>query len=245
MSLEVRKLTTVSEAGEIRVVIPVKNFEEAKQRLSGSLSPTQRAELAKLMAENVIAVCRDLDTAIACDDDDTASWAHKLDLDVIRTDGLDLNGAIGAALADTRSADWKYMAIVHADLPLATSFIDLIGGHAEQVLMVTDRLRDGTNVLVVPTESEFRFKFGPGSFESHLKVTADLGLDVRVIDSACYSWDIDEPVDLIIPRDLVGNPEHLRAYTERGLLQVINSNIDDDPDTSDRPTLTGTEVEHR
>lgn len=236
---------TVFEVGQTRVVIPVKNFEEAKQRLSSSLSPHQRADLARLMAENVIAACRDLDTAVACDDDATALWAHQLDVDVIRTDGLDLNGAIGAALADTESLGWKSMAVVHADLPLATRFIDLIRGHTEQVLIVTDRLRDGTNVLVVPTESGFRFEFGPASFENHLMVAADLGLTVKVINSPCYSWDIDEPIDLIIPRDLVGDPEQLHSYTERELLQVINSSIDAGPGTLDRPQLPGTEVEHR
>ena len=59
------------------VLVPVKAFAQAKARLAVSLDPAQRAELARAMAEHVLAAARPLPVAVVCDDEDVAEWRRN------------------------------------------------------------------------------------------------------------------------------------------------------------------------
>jgi 2-phospho-L-lactate guanylyltransferase len=63
----------------VAVVIPVKAFHQAKERLSDLLTPAERIVLAKYCADRVINAARDFDIFVVCDDPDVAQWArdHK------------------------------------------------------------------------------------------------------------------------------------------------------------------------
>src|SRR4249920_2864629 len=79
-----RRLRPMSAA----VLVPVKDFRQAKLRLAGILSPDDRRSLAQSMATRVIDAARDLPTFVVCDDETVAAWADALGAGVLWRPGL-------------------------------------------------------------------------------------------------------------------------------------------------------------
>lgn len=66
-------------------------------------------------------------------------------------------------------------------------------------VLVPDRRRDGTNVILIPSRCGFRFSYGAGSFARHLAEARGLGLRTTVVEDAALGWDVDVPEDLVGP----------------------------------------------
>lgn len=179
------------------VVIPVKAFAQAKVRLAPALSPAARAELARSMAEGVVAAAGDLPVLVVCDHVEVRAWAESVGATACWTPGLGLDGAVEAGVAAAAAAGFDRAVVAHADLPLATGLGHVAG--TEGVLLVPDRRADGTNVIALPVASGFRFAYGPGSFERHRAEAERLGLPVVVVDDEVLAWDVDVPADLDLP----------------------------------------------
>ncbi len=183
------------------VIIPVKAFGVAKQRLSSVLNAEQRSRLGKAIA------ARTMDTfaaagghvAVVTADRDVECWAQNLGYQVIREHaamyGPGLNGAVAVGRA-TATIDFSRWVAVHADLPLINAT------NAENALDATDTThrgvivpsRDGgTNVLSGPVVS---FRYGPGSFALHHRQMPLA--DVLVSPNLCI--DLDSPTDLAAVR---------------------------------------------
>jgi len=173
------------------VVVPVKAFSRAKARLAPALDEAARAELARRMADRVLDAAGSLPVHVACDDDEVAAWARARGASVVWTEGLDLNGSVGAALA---VVDADVVVVAHADLPRASDLTAAVV--AEGVALVPDRRHDGTNVLCLPTGTAFELKYGPGSFARHRAEAARVGLRCAVLELPDLMWDVDEPSDL-------------------------------------------------
>ena len=193
-----RGVTTEAERpallGPAAVLVPVKAFTAAKRRLSGSLSPAERASLARRMAAHVIRCAAPLPVAVVCDDPEVAAWAHAQGALVLSEPGRGLNGAVAAGVKQLRERGVLRVIIAHSDLPLARPLASLAEG--EGVAIVSDRHGQGTNVLVVPTRAGFRFSYGEGSFDRHRAEARRLGLDLLVVHDAALALDVDTPQDL-------------------------------------------------
>ncbi len=173
------------------VVVPIKAFARAKARLAPVLDEQARADLARRMAERVLAAAGSLPVTIACDDEEVAAWARQHGAAVAWTPGTDLNGSVTQAVA---AVDADRVVVAHADLPKARDLLIVVGDGG--VVLVPDRRHDGTNVLSIPRDAGFTFQYGPGSFERHRAEAARLGLEVVVIEPPDLTWDVDEPADL-------------------------------------------------
>jgi 2-phospho-L-lactate guanylyltransferase len=101
------------------VIIPVKAFAHAKRRLAGVLDDEARAELARSMAVTVVQAAGELPVAVVCDDPAVRSWAREVDVEVVWTPGLGLNGAVEAGVAHLAASGIEQAIVAHADLPLA------------------------------------------------------------------------------------------------------------------------------
>jgi len=181
------------------VLLPVKAFSRAKHRLAPVLDPPERAALARTMATIVARAAAPLPVAVVCDDEEVAGWAGSIGAEVVWCPGRGLNGAVGDAVGHLASSGVARVVVAHADLPLATGLAALAPGHG--VTLVPDRRDDGTNVLVVPAASGFRFAYGPGSFGRHLLEAARLDLEAHVVRDRRLAWDVDVPADLDTPAD--------------------------------------------
>lgn len=182
------------------VLVPVKSFAVAKQRLANHLDPAARGALARAMAATVLDAAGRLPTAVVCDDEEVRTWAEQHGAEAIWTPGLGLNGAVEAGVAHLAGRGHRRIVVAHADLPLATDLAWLATG--EGVTLVPDRHGDGTNVACVPAGIGFRFAYGAGSFAAHRAEGARLGAIVRLVPDARLGWDVDEPADLDVPADL-------------------------------------------
>ncbi|MFV1989724.1 MAG: 2-phospho-L-lactate guanylyltransferase [Acidimicrobiales bacterium] len=198
---------------ESRVLVPVKDFRQAKGRLSEALNREQRAELAQALAARVIAAAMPLGVSVICDDINVANWAESLAAEVLWCPGTGLNGAVAEGVAIMRRREIDRVVVSHADLPAALDFTDLATGPG--VIVVTDRRGDGTNVISLPTQPTFSFAYGPGSRARHVSEAQRLGLGIQVRSDARLSWDVDNPEDLRVPTTWSSDPSigripHLR-----------------------------------
>ncbi len=158
------------------------------------LDETARAGLAAAMAERVLAAAAPLPVAVACDDDEVASFAAERGAEVLFTPGLGLNGAVMRGLELLAARGAAYVTVVHADLPLAVDIGTL--EHHDGVTIAPDRAKLGTNLLRVPTSVGFQVQFGRRSFARHLAECERLGLAVTVVERDDLAFDVDEPGDL-------------------------------------------------
>ena len=180
--------------GPRAVLVPVKAFGEAKGRLTQAMSAPARAELARAMAERVLAAGRHWPVAVVCDDRAVADWARAHGALVVWEPGRGLNGAVEAGVERLGGAGVLRVTVAHADLPSASDLTTVDTGSG--VVLVPDRVGNGTNVLCLPTRSGFCFSYGPGSFARHQAEATRLGLDVTVLERPELAWDVDEPADV-------------------------------------------------
>jgi 2-phospho-L-lactate guanylyltransferase len=176
------------------VLVPVKAFAEAKVRLASALPPADRALLARSMAERVVAAAGSLPVAVVCDDREVATWARGLGALVIWEPGQGLNRAVDDGVRHLSGLGVEHVIVAHADLPLATDLGWI--GRFPGVTLVPDRHEDGTNVIGLPTGTDFVFSYGPGSFARHSAEARRLLLPWRVVRAPLLAWDVDLPDDL-------------------------------------------------
>lgn len=179
------------------VLLPVKDFTAAKGRLADALTPSERAALAKEMATHVVSVQRNVTVAVCCDDEAVAEWAKSTGASVIWCPGTDLNGAVQQGYQELGDAGYRFVAIAHSDLPLATSLDALLGWPG--VTLVPDRHRSGTNVMTLPTGLDITFGYGESSLRYHIGEAVRLSRGLRIVHDSGLGWDVDQPDDLTLP----------------------------------------------
>jgi 2-phospho-L-lactate guanylyltransferase len=192
--------------GARAVLVPVKAFDQAKQRLGAVLSDGEREALVRRMAEGVLRAAAPLPVAVVCDDSEVARWARDHGALVVWEPGRGLNGAVEAGVEQLARMGALRVVVVHSDLPDASGLASL--GGFEGVTLVPDHRGDGTNVIELPARSGFHFSYGPGSFARHHAECQRLGLAVRVLHVASLAHDVDWPSDLwaVAPRSMAPFP---------------------------------------
>jgi 2-phospho-L-lactate guanylyltransferase len=176
------------------VVIPVKSFTMAKGRLAQTLNPAQRAQLARSCADTVVRACTPFPVYIACSDPDVAQWATSHGAQVIHCDAPGLDAAVATARSELATAGFDHIIVAHGDLPLAHTFTHI--PRPGRVTIVTDRHRDGSNVVSFPIASDFHTAYGPGSLENHIQIARHAMLTCEVIADVALELDLDTAEDL-------------------------------------------------
>jgi len=184
----------------IRAVIPFKK-ENAKSRLSGVLSETQRQELAICMLFDVISA---LEKSGKFDEIDilNSSFSSILDTEFplninVLLNEENLNDALNEYLRKS-AGHWNgTVLIIMADMPLVTEkqIIELTNMTADVV--IAPGSGGGTNVLLIRNPEKFHVDYYGTSFLDHLRIAREAGLSVDVYDSFFVSTDMDEPDDLV------------------------------------------------
>tara|TARA_Y100001970_G_scaffold160645_1_gene196513 strand:- start:1092 stop:1697 length:606 start_codon:yes stop_codon:yes gene_type:complete len=185
--------STAPNHDSIAVLVPIKDFRQAKHRLSERLDAQARESLARSMAERVLSAAKGFSVHVACNDDAVANWATSLGVQVIWVERDGLNPAVSQA-AHQLASEFSHMTVVHADLPQAQSLDGI--ATANTVSIVPDRHKQGTNVLSLPTGTSFEFQYGTNSLYLHMNEAVRQNLDLKVLQIAHLQWDIDTPEDL-------------------------------------------------
>lgn len=177
------------------MLVPVKAFSEAKQRLATVLNPDMRSRLAQWLAERVVRSVHPTPVFVVCDDHAVQSWADDLGATVLWTAQLGLNGAVDDGVGAISRAGFDHVIVSHADLPMPTAIVEL--ARADTSTFVPDRRRDGTNVMSFPTTAPISARYGPGSFRLHRGAATTPITEVRCDHH--MSIDLDGPTDLTHP----------------------------------------------
>ena len=193
------------------MLIPIKAFHQAKQRLEPRLGAADRERLARWTAERVLRAAGELPAYVVCDDDAVAGFATEHGATVLWEEHQGLNGAVANAVSALSERGHQHVIVVHGDLPRPTALAHL--ARPSTVTLVPDLRLDGTNVLSFPTRSGLTVEYGAGSFRRHLAAAATTGIAVSVVHDRFLALDLDYPTDLdhplvkdVLPTWLPTNP---------------------------------------
>lgn len=191
-------------------VLPLKEFPNAKQRLSGVLDGRQRTDLLEAMASDVLQILNghpDLDgTLIVSNDPVARRLARTYGADFVSEAELGaqgLNAVVQATVRQLARDGEDEVLIVHGDMPLITAAeISLLIRHhrlapTPALTLATDRRSDGSNGLLCSASSAIAFAYGKGSCAQHQAQAQRAGLACSIMTLPGMSCDIDEPDDLL------------------------------------------------
>ncbi|HYH52689.1 MAG TPA: 2-phospho-L-lactate guanylyltransferase [Solirubrobacterales bacterium] len=200
-------------------VLPVKRFDDAKQRLAAGIDAERRRELAGAMVADVleaIGQARGIDRLIVVSGDPIAQeLASKAKAEVV-PDPEDA-GHVEAALAGIARAEVEgaeRVVLLAGDCPLLDPReLDrlLTGVPGNYVGIVPDRHGNGTNALLLSPPDAIVPAFGEGSRERHVEAARQAGVPFGIEELPSIELDLDTPGDVIaLTRELAKQPKRAR-----------------------------------
>ena len=211
-------------------VLPIKSFDEAKQRLVPHVSPGQRRLLVEAMLSDVLVALRRaaaVEATLAVTSDGNAERiAGAYGAVLVADDGGGHNGAAAKGIRYALERGFERALLVPGDCPaLDPSEVDaLLERPAPQrgAFVVPDRHGTGTNALLLAPPDALAPSFGPGSCERHVKLAAAAGIDCQMAELSTLALDVDTPEDLDQLRALLART-HGRAAHTRGILRQLGA----------------------
>ena len=205
----------------LRIIIPVKPFAEAKQRLSPVLKPPARARLAEELLRHVLATAIGVAHAraviVVSRGSEVLSLAQAMGATgLAESSRPDLNAALGQAAEFARARGASKILVLASDLPLLCE-PDLVALIAESCAVAPDRHGRGTNALLWPTTPAIGFHFGDNSFTHHCAAAKAAGVDPKIVSRPGLGHDVD------LPSDLLDLPSTSEAPGTTGILAVCQS----------------------
>ena len=186
-------------------VLPVKHFDDAKQRLAAGIEDTRRRDLAAAMVADVLeAICeaRTIERTILVSGDPVAQeLAADVGAEVV-PDPEDA-GHVEAALAGIARAEDEgasCVVLLAGDCPLLDPHeLDrlLTGVPERYVGIVPDRHGPGTNALLLSPPSAIVPSFGEGSCARHVAAARAAGIPYNVEELPSLALDLDTPADIV------------------------------------------------
>jgi 2-phospho-L-lactate guanylyltransferase len=186
------------------VVVLVKDFESAKQRLGPALDPASRRALARRNAERAVRAASAGDQRlVVAGSQEVATMAERLGSQVIlepRQEGQNVAAKRGIARAVHGGAG--AVLLLSSDLPHVTakSVRELLAAAAlvatPAAVAVPAVGRGGTNALYLRPPAAITLHFGADSLESFRRESETRGVNFVIHHSEAMALDLDEPDDL-------------------------------------------------
>ena len=186
------------------VVVLIKDFNSAKQRLQPALGPKARRELARHNAQLAVRAAAAGDQVlVVAGSEDVAVLARGWGAEVLaepRQEGQNVAAARGIAKAVEGGAG--AVLLLSSDLPLVTA------GAVREVLESAARMtapvvvavpavgRGGTNALYLRPPHGIALHFGSDSLAKFRQEALSRGVEFAVHHSDAMALDLDEPGDL-------------------------------------------------
>ena len=187
-------------------VLPVKELNGSKQRLSSALSPEERRALATVMLEDVLdalGAVPDLAGLLVVTVDPVATaLASRQGARVVTESAREGHtGAVAAAQRLLAREGRAAMMTLPGDIPrvssaeIAATLAAHRGAPAFTIVPAHDDL--GSNTIVCSPPDAVPLRFGDGSFYPHLAAARGRGIDPLVVRHPGIGMDIDNPADLV------------------------------------------------
>jgi 2-phospho-L-lactate guanylyltransferase len=186
------------------ILVPVKILANAKQRLSGILSPEERVALAEAMCEDVLQTLANWQNrpavAVVTGDSFASGLAARFKFDVIADENSGETSAIEMATAACKARGARSTLVVPADIPLIEcaelqKIID--SAPPNGAVLVPDAEGRGTNAALRSPCDLFPLRFGNDSFLPHQAAARGTGLPCVILKLPGIARDIDRPQDLL------------------------------------------------
>ena len=182
-------------------VVPVKDLGSAKSRLSPALDSVERVDLTLHMLDHVLSTLRKAcveNVCVVSPDNAVLDTARERGASPLSQESQGLNPALEEARLWAIRQGASTLLVLPADLPLLTApdILALLEEGKPGVGISPDKARTGTNALLLQPPDVLPFAFGPGSFEAHLRLARERGLDVSVHDLPNLAFDLDTAEDL-------------------------------------------------
>ncbi|MEA2383197.1 MAG: 2-phospho-L-lactate/phosphoenolpyruvate guanylyltransferase [Solirubrobacteraceae bacterium] len=208
-------------------VLPVKRFDEAKQRLGEALRGGTRRALAEAMLTDVLTALRRskrVDGVVVVTREHGAdALARAHDARTIRDpDEPGHNPAASEGVRWALEQGARRVLLVPGDCPALdpVEVDDLLLAHPHseaRVTIVPDRHGSGTNALVLCPPDAIAPSFGPGSRARHEALAREAGAECRIAEPPSLALDVDTIEDLNVLRAALDARTGGAAHT-RGLL---------------------------
>ena len=183
-------------------VVPVKDLHSAKSRLSPALDPEERVDLTLHMLDHVLTTLEKAGVGNVCvvsPDRAVLEVARERGASPLFQESRGLNPALEEARLWAMRQGASSLLVLPADLPLLTAS-DVLALLEEKevprVVISPDKSHTGTNALLLRPPDVLPFAFGPDSFETHLRLARERGIDVSVRELPNLALDLDTTGDL-------------------------------------------------
>jgi 2-phospho-L-lactate guanylyltransferase len=192
---------------DIWAVIPVKEFDGAKHRLSGLLSPPERRLLAETMLTDVldaVAGCRRLDGVMILTIDPRAmALGEKIGARIVTEGARDGHtGSVNAGRRLLAREGSEGMITIPGDIPAvrAEEIDAVLSAHRAAPSFTISPAHDdlGSNAVVCSPPEQVALRFGDNSYFPHLDAARRQGIAPTVIRQPGIAMDIDHPLDLAL-----------------------------------------------
>jgi 2-phospho-L-lactate/phosphoenolpyruvate guanylyltransferase len=184
------------------VLLPVKAFGKAKQRLAPALDAPIRSGLARAMLIDVLSALRRARTperiVVFTAAHEVLEMVEPLGFQTIVEKSVDgHSAAVNQLIQEFLATSSKILAIA-GDLPtLSSAEVDFaLNAASEPVTLFPSRDWTGTNGVVFIPPAHIAMEYGEGSFRRHLSKASVTGLQADVMDLPGIAFDIDTPEDL-------------------------------------------------
>jgi len=188
------------------ILVPVKNLDNAKQRLAPVLTQEQRTMLARTMIKDIFAALAEVPgrppVGIVTSDRFAAALARRYGFEIIEDDNRGETEAIAMATQEAERRGAEFTLVMPGDIPLL---------RAEEVACVLKAAPEAGSVLVPAADGRgtnaalrrpcglFPLRFGNDSVVPHHAAARATGKPCVVLDNADLpgiALDIDRPADL-------------------------------------------------
>src|SRR5215471_7975958 len=184
------------------VLLPVKTFINAKQRLALAVDAETRVGLARAMCTDVLKTLARTHVpervVVFTAAEEVIEMARPFGFDVVREKSVDgHSAAVNKMVVELLSSSTRILSIA-IDLPrLVPSEIDFaLDAASEPVTLFPSRDWTGTNGVVFISPAYIAMEYGEGSFRRHLSKAAAAGHRADVMNLPGMAFDIDTPEDL-------------------------------------------------
>ncbi|MBJ7458541.1 MAG: 2-phospho-L-lactate guanylyltransferase [Thermoleophilaceae bacterium] len=212
------------------VILPIKPFDDAKERLATGLAAEQRRLIAEAMVRDVIAALgrtKEVDGIVVVSAEPKLTEIAAGTADAVIADAR--TGHSDAAMAGVAWAiehDFDRVVMIPGDCPLLNpeELDDLIARTREdriQFAVVPDRMGTGTNALVVAPPDAAEPSFGPDSRQRHIAMGLAAALRVAEHEVPSLALDLDTADDLLELAERLATGDHDAVNTEQAVATLL------------------------
>ncbi|HKE79229.1 MAG TPA: 2-phospho-L-lactate guanylyltransferase [Solirubrobacteraceae bacterium] len=210
-------------------VLPVKHFDDAKQRLDRTLTAGTRRVLAEAMVSDVLRAlrsCTRIDTVMVVTGESGAqALARAYEAETMPDDDRGHSHAARSGIDWALERNYDRVLLIPGDCPaLDPREVDALvdsGLSAPDVVIVPDRHGEGTNALLLTPPDAIAPSFGPGSRARHEQAARAAGARCRIAEPRSIVLDVDTAEDIAVLRAALDARTGGAAHT-RGLLARLD-----------------------